>query len=53
MHDNGRRTLMRALRLNTGFSTRRAWLGLYGMDNCTAEDRAEFLARVEQRMRSL
>ena len=53
MHDNGRRTLMRALRLNTGFSTRRSWLGLYGMDNCTAEDRARFLERVEQRMRSL
>src|SRR6476646_5866771 len=53
IHDNGRRTLMRALRLNTGYFTRRSWLGLYNMDNCTPEDRAKFLVRVEHTMRSL
>ena len=53
IHDNGRRTLMRALRLNTGYFTRRSWLGLYNMDNCTPEDRANFLGRVEHTMRSL
>jgi len=53
IHDNGRRTLMRALRLNTGYFTRRSWLGLYNMDNCTPEDRSNFLGRVEHTMRSL
>jgi NAD(P)H dehydrogenase (quinone) len=53
MHDNGRRTLMRALRLNTGYLTRRSWLGMYGMDGCTADARAAFLAKVEHRMKSL
>jgi len=52
-HDNGRRTFMRALRLNTGFLTRRSWLGLYRMDDCTPDDRTKFLKQVERRMRSL
>ena len=50
MHDNGRRTLMRALRLNMGLHTRRTWLGLYDIDNSTPETRAEFLTKVEGRM---
>jgi NAD(P)H dehydrogenase (quinone) len=53
MHDNGRRTLLRALRLNTALRTRRSWLGLYEMDTRTADQRAAFLHRVDQRMRSL
>ena len=53
MHDNGRRTLMRALRLNMGLLTRRTWLGLYDIDNSTPETRTEFLTKVEGRMRSL
>ena len=32
MHDNGRRIVLRALRLNTAVLTRRTWLGLYEMD---------------------
>ena len=33
LNDNGRRTLMRALRLNTALVTRRSWLALYKVDN--------------------
>ena len=53
VNDNGRRTLTRALRLNTGLRTRRTWLGLYSIDTATTEQRERFLARVEQRMRAL
>src|SRR4051795_11559837 len=53
LHDNGRRTVMRGLRLNTGKITRRTWLGLYDIDHCRPEGRAEFLRKIEQRMRSL
>ena len=53
MHDNGRRTLLRALRLNTAVVTRRSWLGLYEIDRRTNEQRTAFLRRVDDRMRSL
>lgn len=53
INDNGRRTLTRALRLNTGLRTRTSWLGLYAIDSATAVQRSEFLDRVEQKMRSL
>lgn len=53
IHDNGRRTLMRALRLNTAILTRRSWLGMYKLDTCTAAQRASFLERVERKMQSL
>ena len=53
VNDNGRRTLTRALRLNTGLRTRRSWLGLYAIDTATAEQREKFLARVEHKMRAL
>ena len=53
VHDNGRRTLLRALRLNTATLTRRSWLGLYEMSTSTVAQRAAFLQRVERRMRSL
>lgn len=53
INDNGRRTLTRALRLNTGLRTRSTWLGLYDLDSATATQRSRFLDRVEQKMRSL
>jgi NAD(P)H dehydrogenase (quinone) len=53
VHDNGRRVLLRALRLNTATFTRRSWLGLYEMNTRSAEDRADFLERVDRKMRSL
>ncbi len=53
INDNGRRTLTRALRLNTGLRTRTSWLGLYAIDGADAAQRSKFLDRVEQKMRSL
>ena len=53
INDNGRRTLLRALRLNTAVLTRGSWLGLYSMDGRTAHQRTAFLRRVERKMRSL
>ncbi|MEP7203357.1 MAG: NAD(P)H-dependent oxidoreductase [Ilumatobacteraceae bacterium] len=53
IHDNGRRTLLRALRLNTAVLTHRSWMGLYKVDSCTAAKRAAFLKRVERKMQSL
>jgi len=53
INDNGRRTLTRALRMNTGWRTRTTWLGLYSLDSSTAQQREKFLRRVEQRMRAL
>ena len=53
INDNGRRILLRALRLNTGWRTRRRWLPFYAIDASTPEQRAAFLADVEQRMASL
>ena len=50
VNDNGRRTLMRTLRMSSGLRTRTEWFGLYGMDTASAADRTAFLARIEQRM---
>ena len=50
VNDNGRRTLLRALRLNTGLRTRSTWLGLYAIDTSSAQTREAFLRRVESRM---
>ncbi len=53
VNDNGRRTLMRTIRMNTGFRTRCRWLGMYAIDTATADERERFLARVERQMRAL
>lgn len=53
VHDNGRRVLLRALRMNTAVFTRRSWLGLYEMNTRTAEQRVAFLKQVERKMRAL
>jgi NAD(P)H dehydrogenase (quinone) len=53
MHDNGRRTVLRALRLNTTVTTRTSWLALYRMDTRTAQQRTAFLQRVDKKMRTL
>ena len=50
VNDNGRRTLMRTLRMSSGLRTRTEWFGLYGMDTASAADRTAFLARIEQRL---
>jgi NAD(P)H dehydrogenase (quinone) len=53
VNDNGRRTLLRALRLNTGWRTRRTWLGLYRIDSRAPEERVAFLERVATEMSRL
>jgi NAD(P)H dehydrogenase (quinone) len=50
VNDNGRRTLVRALRMCTGLRTSTRWLGMYRIDGSTPDERAAFLSRVEQRM---
>jgi NAD(P)H dehydrogenase (quinone) len=53
VNDNGRRILLRALRLNTGWRTKRHWLGFYGSDDATHEQRAAFIDRVQRDMSAL
>lgn len=53
INDNGRRTIMRALRLCTGFKTRTTWLGLYAISTTSSEQREQFLDRVEATMKKL
>ena len=51
--DNGRRIILRALRLNTGFSTRTGWVGLYGRASATTAERDAFLAAAERKAATL
>ncbi len=53
INDNGRRTLMRALRLSCGFRTSRHWLGFYAIDSADDHARREFASRVERAMAEL
>jgi NAD(P)H dehydrogenase (quinone) len=52
-NDNGRRVLLRAMRLSTGLRTHSSWLALYRMDTIGPDRRAAFLDRVEQKMAQL
>ena len=42
-----------ALRLNTGLRTKRHWLGFYGIDTATHEERVTFIDRVHSEMARL
>lgn len=53
INDNGRRTLMRALRISCGFRVSRRWLGFYAIDSASDASRSEFAARVEREMSEL
>jgi len=53
VNDNGRRTLMRALRISCGFPTRGGWHGLYAIDTSTEVERIAFGDRVERAMEGL
>ena len=53
VNDNGRRTILRTVRLNTGTGTATKWFALYRVDTATAQDRTAFIRKVERRMRSL
>jgi NAD(P)H dehydrogenase (quinone) len=53
VNDNGRRILLRALRLSTGWRTRSTWLGLYALDTATDDERRAFLDRCDTVLGSL
>ena len=53
VHDGGRRTLLRALRMLCGRRCRTAWLALHSVDTATPGERDRFVARVEQRLSRL
>ena len=53
MKDAGRRTLLRALKLNTTWRTKSTWLPLYGIDGASENERTEFLNRVRKKMEQL
>ncbi len=53
LHDGGRRTLLRALRMSCGVRTATTWLGCYSIDTAGAAERAAFLDRVEHTMAHL
>lgn len=52
-NDNGRRTVLRALRMCTGLRTRTTWVALYSVPKSTAEERSAFLLRVRSAMEAL
>jgi len=52
-NDAGRRTLVRTLRLVCNPSTRSTWLGLYGVDRSTPQQRLSFFGKVENTLASL
>lgn len=53
INDNGRRTIQRALRLNTTGRVRLTWMGMYSLDSSSASARSKFLDRVESTMASI
>lgn len=53
INDNGRRTLLRTVRLSTGLRTRSTWMALYRMDTAGLARREAFLRKVDRKLRSL
>jgi NAD(P)H dehydrogenase (quinone) len=53
VNDNGRRTLLRALRLSTGAQARPIRLAMYAVDRSSPAQRAAFLDKVSTRMARL
>ena len=51
--ESGKRTLTRSLRTMCHPLARTTWLAMYGIDNASDTDRADFLDRVERRMTRL
>jgi putative NADPH-quinone reductase len=50
INDNGRRILVRAMRLATSWRTRTHCFGLYAMDKASQEDREKFIRSVENKL---
>ena len=53
INDNGRRTLMRALRISCGLRVSRRWFGMYAIDGAEPRALEEFAARVERELSEL
>jgi putative NADPH-quinone reductase len=53
INDNGRRTLLRTVRLSTGLRTRSTWMPLYRMDTASVARREAFLRRIDRKMSTL
>jgi putative NADPH-quinone reductase len=53
MHDAGRRTLLRALRMLCARRCRSTWLALYSIDTTSAREREAFVTRIEQKLSRL
>jgi NAD(P)H dehydrogenase (quinone) len=51
INDNGRRTIMRAMRLSTGLRTRTQWKACYSLDGSSDQRRNAFLDECEQMAR--
>ena len=51
--DNGRRTVVRALRMNTGLRTRTSWIPLHDAGRVGASEVEVFHSRIEKRMERL
>ena len=52
INDNGRRILVRALRMSGSWKMRTTTLGLHSLDACSNSDRHEFLERIEKKLAS-
>lgn len=53
VNDNGRRILIRAMRLATSWRTRKHCFGLYAMDKATQDDRVRFARNIENKLAKL
>ena len=53
VNDNGRRILVRALRMSATWRTRTSHQGLYALDTSTVESRKKFLRNIEKKTASL
>ncbi|MCE9623821.1 MAG: NAD(P)H-dependent oxidoreductase [Actinomycetia bacterium] len=51
--EGGKRVVSRALRVLCHWRARTTWIALYGIDRASDKDRAQFLQRVERKLRSL
>ncbi len=50
VNDNGRRTILRAVRAAIGWRTKTTWLAMYDLDGRSDDQRNKFLDRVERSM---
>lgn len=49
--ESGKRTILRSVRLMFNWRTRCTWIGFYGLDRATADERARMLNQVRRRIR--